>query len=152
MTADSTRLVKEYLAAWNAHDSEALLSLFTEDCVYEDVALGRLEQGKDSVRALVQSVFVDLADFRMDVKSAFGVGDWAATEWTMTGAFVHSSVPGLASTGKSFAVRGATILQLRNGRIYRNTDYIDLNSFLRQTGARRQVGGAAHSPGETQSG
>ena len=136
MATDSTEIVKQYLAAWNAHDSEALLALFTDDCVYEDVALGRLEQGKERVRFLVESVFVDLADFRMEVRSAFGAGDWGATEWVMTGRFVHSTVPGLAASGKSFAVRGATILELRDGKILRNSDYIDLPAFLRQTGAR----------------
>ncbi|NLE94423.1 MAG: SnoaL-like domain-containing protein [Dehalococcoidia bacterium] len=140
MAIDSTSLVKEYLAAWNAHDSETLVSLFTDDCVYEDVALNRLEQGKESVRSLLESVFTDLADFKMDATSAFGIGDWGATEWTMTGAFVHSSVPRLEPTGKRFSVRGATILQLRGGKIVRNSDYIDLDAFLRQTGAKRVPG------------
>ena len=150
MNTDSTRIVKEYLAAWNAHDSEALLSLFANDCVYEDVALGRIEQGKERVRSLVQSVFADLEDFRMEAKSAFGVGDWGATEWTMTGTFVHSSVPGLTATGRSFAVRGATILQLRDGKIHRNSDYLDLPAFLRQTGVER-IDQVAQSATATQS-
>ena len=145
MTTDSTRIVKDYLAAWNAHDSEALLSLFANDCVYEDVALGRIEQGKERVRSLVQSVFADLEDFRMEAKSAFG-----ATEWTMTGTFVHSSVPGLTATGRSFAVRGATILQLRDGKIHRNSDYLDLPAFLRQTGVER-IDQVAQSATATQS-
>lgn len=136
MATDSTEIVKQYLAAWNSHDAEALLALFADDCVYEDVALGRLEHGKERVGALIKSVFVDLANFRMEVKSAFGTGDWGATEWTMTGTFVHSSVPSLAATGKSFAVRGATVLELRNGKIRRNSDYLDVPAFLRQTGAR----------------
>jgi len=137
MSTDAAGVVREYLAAWNAHDVERLMALFTDDCVYEDVALGRLEQGKERVRALVESVFVDLADFKMEVRSAFGLGDWAATEWTMTGRFVHSSVPSLAATGRSFAVRGATMLELRDGRILRNSDYLDVPSFLRQTGAKK---------------
>lgn len=136
MSIDAAGVVQEYLAAWNAHDSEALLALFADDCVYEDVALGRLEHGKERVGSLIKSVFADLADFRMDVTSAFGAGDWGATEWTMTGTFVHSTVPGLAATGRSFSVRGATILQLRDGKIRRNSDYLDVPSFLRQTGAK----------------
>jgi len=137
MSTDAAELVREYLAAWNAHNVEGLMALFADDCVYEDVALGRLEQGRERVRALVESVFVDIADFKMEAGSAIGLGDWAATEWTMTGRFVHSTVPGLAATGRSFAVRGATILELRDGRIRRNSDYLDVPSFLRQTGARK---------------
>ena len=137
MSTDAAGVVQEYLAAFNAHDAETLLALFTDDCVYEDVALGRIEHGKDRVRALVESVFVDIAGFRLEGSSAFGVGDWAATEWTMSGKFVHSTVPGLAATGMAFSVRGATILELHEGKIRRNSDYLDLPSFLRQTGAKR---------------
>jgi steroid delta-isomerase-like uncharacterized protein len=121
--------------AWNSRDFEKLLSFFTDDCVYEDVALGRLERGKEQVGSLIRSIFIDVPDFKMEVKSAFGSGDWGAGEWIMTGTYVHSSVPTVPATGKSFAVRGATILELRYGKISRNTDYIDLPTFLRQIGA-----------------
>jgi len=134
MTINTTKIVHEYLVAWNTHDSEKLLSFFTDDCIYEDVALGRLERGKEQVGSLLKSIFVDVPDFKMEVKSAFGSGDWGAGEWIMTGTFVHSSVPTVPATGKSFAVRGATILELRYGKISRNTDYIDLPTFLRQIG------------------
>jgi steroid delta-isomerase-like uncharacterized protein len=139
MTVDATGIVEMYLEAWNSHDSDLLLSFFTDDCVYEDVALGRLERGKDKVRTLIRSIFVDVAEFRMEPKSAFGVGDWGATEWIMTGRFVHSSIASVPASGKRFAVRGATILELSNGKIRRNSDYLDLPSFVRQTKASREI-------------
>jgi steroid delta-isomerase-like uncharacterized protein len=42
--------------------------------------------------------------------------------------------PGMPTTGKPFSVRGATALQLDDGRISRNSDYRDMATLLTQLG------------------
>jgi steroid delta-isomerase-like uncharacterized protein len=132
MVAKMNKMLGDYLTAWNSHDVERLLTFFTNDCLYEDVSLKRIIRGKTELRALLDSVFVDIADLKMDIKSVFSAGNWGASEWEMSGRFVHSSQPALAATGKSFLVRGATIFELSNGKISRNTDYLDVTAFLQQ--------------------
>jgi steroid delta-isomerase-like uncharacterized protein len=134
MGAIMTRILEDYFTAWNSQDVERLLSFFTDDCFYEDVALNRVVQGKAELRALLKSVFADIAGFKMEIKSIFSVGGWGASEWTMSGRFVHSSDPVLTATGKSFLIRGATIFELSDRKISRNTDYLDLTAFLKQVG------------------
>jgi len=134
MGVKMTRMLEDYFTAWNSQDVERILSFFTDDCLYEDVALKRIVRGKAELRALLESVFTDIAGFKMDIKSVFSAGSWGASEWTMSGRFVHSSDPLLAATGKSFLIRGATVFELSNGRISRNTDYLDLTAFLKQVG------------------
>jgi len=34
--SDVARVLDEWAAAWLAHDTERILALFTDDCVYED--------------------------------------------------------------------------------------------------------------------
>ena len=41
---------------------------------------------------------------------------------------------GLQPTGKSFSVRGASVLELQGSKGRRNTDYYDSADFLRQIG------------------
>ena len=134
MGVKMTRMLEDYFAAWNSQDVERILSFFTDDCLYEDVALKRIVRGKAELQALLESVFTDIAGLKMDIKSVFSSGNWVASEWTMSGRFVHSSDPLLTATGKSFLVRGATVFELSNGKISRNTDYLDLTGFLRQVG------------------
>jgi steroid delta-isomerase-like uncharacterized protein len=134
MGIESTKMLENYFTSWNSQDVEGILSFFTDDCLYEDVALKRIVRGKSALRALLESVFVDIAGFRMEIKSVFSAGSWGASEWTMSGRFVHSSDPVLTATGKSFLVRGATFFELSNGKISRNTDYLDLTEFLKQVG------------------
>jgi steroid delta-isomerase-like uncharacterized protein len=130
-----TRMLEDYFTAWNAHDVEGILSYFTDDCLYEDVSLNRIVRGKTELRALLESVFADIAGFKMEIKSVFSAGRWGASEWSMSGRFVHSSLPLPAATGKSFLVRGATIFELSDRKISRNTDYLDLTAFLKQAGS-----------------
>jgi len=44
--------LESWAALWSSHDIDALLSLFTEDCVYEDVTFGAVNRGKAELRAL----------------------------------------------------------------------------------------------------
>jgi ketosteroid isomerase-like protein len=41
------------------------------------------------------------------------------------------------ATNKPFEVRGATVVDFRDGRISRNSDYWDLTTYLRQVGLAR---------------
>ena len=134
MGVEMTKMLEDYFTAWNSRDVEKILSFFTDDCLYEDVALKRIVRGKAELRALLESVFTDIAGLKMDIKSVFSSGNWVASEWTMSGRFVHSKDPLLTATGKSFLIRGATVFELSNGKIKRNSDYLDLTAFLKQVG------------------
>ena len=79
-------------------------------------------------------MFVDFPDFKIETKSAFGAGDWSGSEWVMSGTFAYSSIPSMTATGKTFSVRGASVTQLRNGKISRNSDYWNMTTFLQQVG------------------
>ena len=133
MATDIEKMVKNYLAAVNSHDVDKILSFFTDDCVYEDVAVGKLNRGKQEVKAFVNRWYVLSHDLNFELTSVFSAGDWAATEWIMSGTHT-GEVLGIPATNKRFSLRGATIIELRTGRISRNSDYWNLASFLQQIG------------------
>jgi steroid delta-isomerase-like uncharacterized protein len=134
MASDAEKMMKNSLAAWNSHDVDKILTFFTDDCIYEDVALGVVNHGKKELKAFINSMFVDFPDVKLEGKTAFQAGDWAGVEWVMTGTFAHSSIPGMPATGKKFSIRGASVQELRKGKIRRNSDYWNLASFIQQVG------------------
>jgi len=119
-------IMEDYLAAWNSHDVNKILSFFTDDAVYEDVPLGMIARGKKEITTFVNNAFVDFPDFKIEVK--------AAGEWVMSGTFTHSSIPSMPATGKTFSIRGASITEYRNGKIIRNADYYNAADFMQQVG------------------
>ena len=125
-----------YLEAWSAHDAERIASYFTDDATYEDVTLGEAHRGKVAIRSFAEGTFADLPGFAIEQRSLLGgrAGEEsAAIEWTMSGTE--------RSTGKSFSVRGVSVMELEveSGKIRRNSDYWDMAVFQRQTTATVQA-------------
>jgi len=134
MATDVEKMMKDYFAAFNSHDVNKFLSFFTDDCVYEDAALGVVWHGKKELNGVINSVFTNVPDLKHEMKSAFGAGDWAGSEWVGTGTHFHSSNSAVPATGKHSSVRGASIIEMRKGKISRNTDYWDRVTFMQQIG------------------
>jgi steroid delta-isomerase-like uncharacterized protein len=132
-TVNLGRTLDEWAAGWSTQDIERVLSLCTEECLYEDVPLGVVNRGKEELRAFGQQVFNAFPDFKIDLTTKIAAGDWAMLEWTMSGTH-QADLPGMPATGKSFSVRGATALELDDGRISRNSDYWDMATLLTQLG------------------
>ena len=134
MANDVEKMMMDYLAATNAHDLEKILTFFTDDCVYDCMPMGKVSHGKKELKDFLSSTFANMPDFKIEAKSSFNASDWGASEWVMSGTFAHSNIPGVP-TGKSFSLRGASIIEFRGGKISRNTNYWNLASMLQQVGA-----------------
>jgi steroid delta-isomerase-like uncharacterized protein len=126
--------LEEWAAAWSAGDTGRLVAIFTDDCVYEDVTMGVLTHGKDELKAFADGIFAAIPDFAIELSSRFAADGWAGLEWAMSGTH-RGDLPGLPATGKSFTLRGSTILELSSDQIGRCTDYWDMTAFLKQIGA-----------------
>lgn len=83
--AQTTVFVKEYTAAWNSHDTEKLASFFTDDCVYEEVALAKITRGKEEFKAFINAFFTAFPDTHFELTSNFNSGNWYCAEWIWTG-------------------------------------------------------------------
>jgi nuclear transport factor 2 (NTF2) superfamily protein len=59
MSAAQTKLpvAASLVAAWNSHDPEKVVAIFTTDVLYEDVALGAVNHGSAELRKFAASVF-----------------------------------------------------------------------------------------------
>lgn len=128
------RIYMGYVAAWLAHDSEAIVRFFADDAIYEDVALATISRSKAQIREFVQASLTAIPDLRIEPKRVFATADRLCSEWTMSGTHT-GGFPGLPGTGKRFSVEVASVLEWHDGKIRRNTDYWNLASFLQQVGA-----------------
>lgn len=134
MVSDMEKMLRDWVDAENSQDVDKFTSFYADDCVWEDVALGLVNRGKKEVKAYFKTMFVAVPDLRFEVQSVFVEGDWGVCEWLMTGTQA-GDFPGLPSAvGKSFSVRGVSVIQLQNGKISRNSDYWNMATLLQQVG------------------
>jgi steroid delta-isomerase-like uncharacterized protein len=134
MAIDMERWIDNEEAAWSSHDVERLLSFYTDDCVYEDLAVGKVNHGKEELRAFCKQGFTAFPDFKIETKSLFASGNRVCIEGIISGTH-KGNIPGFPpATGKMFSVRAAHICELRGDKAFRVTDYYDLASVMRQLG------------------
>jgi ketosteroid isomerase-like protein len=117
MAGVTVEFLDEYAKAWNRHDTSAILSAMTADCVMQlgagpDVGGFRFD-GPDNVRAGIEKVFSRFPDVQFNGPKHFVSGDRGLTEWVMT-----------ATTPKGrIEVEGCDVFTFRDGKIAFKNSY-----------------------------
>ena len=118
-----------WIAAWNSHDPDKMLPLFSDDIFYEDVAFSSANHGKAEVRKFAADEFDGVPDLELNLLRADSHGNHGTIEWIFSG-----TDKGVFKTGKKFSVRGVSVIDLRDGKIVRNLDFYDSAAIMRQVG------------------
>lgn len=107
-----THLLDAFADAWNRHDVDALMSMMTDDCVFEasagNAVDGERHEGQDAVRAAFAAVFEHFPDAHWGDARHFVAGDRGVSEWTFTGT---------SKDGRRVEVTGCDLFTFRNGKI-----------------------------------
>jgi len=120
----------------NSHDISKLISLFSENCLYEEVATGRRYTGRNNIAAYIRSTIDGIPDTKFKTVNILANDSLAVVEWLWTGTnSVGWAEMGIPATNKSLKLQGLSIMKIKNGLITRNRDYWDWNSFIRGIGA-----------------
>ena len=110
--------LQAFLDAFNAHDVDAVMSFFTEDCILDmprgpDPG-GRRLVGTEQVRSGIQSRFDGIPDIHYGDDRHFVCGDRGVSEWT---------IRGTQATGERIEVRGCDLLEFTDGKISRKDSF-----------------------------
>lgn len=115
---DLLRMLEAFADAWNRHDVNALMSMMTDDGVFEasggNVVDGERYQGQQAVRAAYAAVFDTYPDAHWGNARHFVAGDRGLSEWTFTGTL---------KDGKRVEVTGCDVFTFRNRKIAIKNSY-----------------------------
>jgi steroid delta-isomerase-like uncharacterized protein len=131
--AAAESIATKWSAAWNSHDPAKIVALFAGDGVYEDVPFGSTNRGTAALRKYAEDYFAAVPDMKTVVTGSSLKSGSGYVEWVFSGTDV-----GLYKTGKTFSVRGVSIIAAKNGKITRDRDYYDLAALMKQVGAAPQ--------------
>ena len=97
-------VLERMLDAFNRHDLDAIIALFTDDCVFESPRgpdpWGRRFVGQEEVRAGLGTRFETIPDVHYGQGNHFVCGDRGVSEWTISGTTVD---------GERIEVRGCDL-------------------------------------------
>ena len=109
---DLEKLLDAFADAWNRQDVEALMSMMTEDGIFEASAghdvNGERHEGQRAVRAAYEAVFAQYPDARWANARHFVTENRGVSEWTFTGTL---------NDGRRVEVTGCDLFTFRNGKI-----------------------------------
>ena len=115
--ATTTPSLQALLDAFNAHDVDAILSLFTEAALRHPARAGPGRArfvGKDQVRKGFQARFDGIPDIVCGDARHWSSGDRGVSEWT---------IRGTQSTGEPIEVRGCDLFEFSAGKIRRKDSF-----------------------------
>lgn len=110
--------LERILDAFNRHDLDAILSFFSDDCVFESPRgpepWGRRFEGKDVVGEGLAARFTGIPDVSYEGRAHFVSGNRGASEWTLRGT---------TADGARLEVRGCDLWTFRGDEIVRKDSY-----------------------------
>ena len=116
--SEATPSLQAVLDAFNAHDVDAIMSFFTEDCVFETprgpAPGGHRLVGKEQVRRGFQARFDGIPDIVYADDRHWTCGNRGVSEWT---------IRGTRATGEVIEVRGCDLFEFADGKISRKDSY-----------------------------
>ena len=114
----SIQTLKEFLAAFNAHDLDAIMEFFADDC---ELSMPRGRDpwgtryvGKPAVREGLATRFAGIPDVHYGEDSHWVAGNHGVSTWLLTGT---------ARTDDPIRVRGVDLLEFRHGKVVKKDSY-----------------------------
>ena len=111
-------MLDRFVAAWNAHDLDALMACFTDDCVFWSSAgphpEGGVFEGRAAVAAASGAIFERFPDAAWTESRTTLLGARALWEWTFTGT---------SADGARTRVLGVDLLELSGDRVRRKSSF-----------------------------
>lgn len=105
-------LLQAFTDAFNRHDVDALMSMMTEDCVFEAAAgpqaFGTRFSGADAVAEAFSQVWATFPDAHWGNGRHFVAGDFGVSQWTFSGT---------REDGARIEADGCDLFTFRDGKI-----------------------------------
>ena len=128
-------IAKDYLEAWNQREFDRMRHLMHPDYTYTG-GDGQELRGPEAGLAVSQMFASAFPDGRINVVNIKEFGDTVLVEFIARGTH-RGDLMGIAPTGRSVTIPVCDVFELRDGKIYREREYMDMATMMTQLGVTR---------------
>jgi steroid delta-isomerase-like uncharacterized protein len=130
-TSQHLQLHSQHLSHQTQGQLGALYDDYAELAVVEDSMYSAPVVGRAAIIARKSMGLSATSSVQVTVNNRIAMGNQVIVEWVTTG--VHTGdLPGLPATGRSFTLRGLTVVVREHGKIVRESLYYDVADLYRQ--------------------
>lgn len=110
---ETLAVISHFNEVFNAHDVDALMTLFTDDCIFENTAPfpdGTRYEGQAAVRTFWETFFAESPNAHFDTEDIFAAGDRCTVRWRYSWGDGH--------------IRGVDVFRVRDGKVAEKLSYV----------------------------
>lgn len=130
MIADLTTFAESINEAWNSHDIEKVIGLYSSQYIGEDVAQAFLLRGHEGIRAMLENYWRAFPDLEFTLTDTVAHDSRLAIVWMAEGTH-QGAIMNIPPTGRRVVVRGVSILDVEAGLVVRGQYIWDMAGMLR---------------------
>jgi len=131
--ANAAEIARDYLESWNRRDFAHMRALMHPDYTYTG-GDGQTQKGADAGMAVAEMFAAGLPDGKIDLNRILAAGnDVAVIEFTGHGTH-RGELMGIAPTGREISLPVCFIIQVRDGKILAEREYMDIMNLMQQLG------------------
>lgn len=120
---EQVRIARTWIAAFNAHDVNALVALYAQEAELYDAGMKRVRRGIREIETWFTQRFISLPEISYTPSDEIMTGDLVAVTWTVRGRTPR--LLGQSWLARPFAVDGVSVFCIRAGQITRQRGYYD---------------------------
>lgn len=125
-------IAREYMETWNKRDFDHYRSMMHDGYSYTG-GDGQKLSGIEAGIGVAQMFAGALSDGRINVKSIHEAGNTVVVEFIGTGTH-DGDLMGVAPTGRSLTLPVCDVIEIRDGKIYAEREYMDVMTMMQQLG------------------
>ena len=130
---DAASIAREFLESWNRRDFARMRALLHPDYSYTG-GDGQRQNGADAGMAVAEMFASALPDGKLEIQRIHSVGsDVAIIEFIGRGT-QKGELMGVAPTGRQLTIPVCNIIEMRDGKIYAEREYMDALNIMQQLG------------------
>jgi steroid delta-isomerase-like uncharacterized protein len=133
MTTDLVTFADVINQAWNSHNAEAVLRLYSPKYIGDDVGQASPLHGHADLRALLKVYWSAFPDLRFVCKDCLIQDSRLVAVWVAQGTH-QGTILNIPPTGHRVEVKGMSIIDVQDGLIVRAQSIWDMAGMLRHMG------------------
>jgi len=131
MSKNNISTIEKWADFITTKNIDGLIGLYSENGIYEDVAIARVNTGEDEIRLFFTQGYERFDEWTITPKSIVVDEKQGAMRWTMSGKLI-GELPGITPCGQAFSSHGVTYFDFQDGEIIHSQDFHDVQTLLTQ--------------------
>jgi len=130
---DAAAIAREYMEAAPRRDFDKCRQLFHPQYSYTG-GDGQRQEGAEAGIAIADMFTSAFPDVKLEIKHIHSVGDNVAIAEFVASGTHTSDLMGIAPTGRKMSMPVCLVLEIRDGKIYAEREYMDMLHLMQQLG------------------